>query len=567
MINTNVRSITSSQLLLLIIFFISVIKISAQSYISKSTNKITIHTWLVTNPILRHYESKEKELTDGFPQDFLINIGGEKAPKINENYKFKMLDGNENYFVNHTWENDYIDLTELFGKHSDVFTYLYAELESETKQDVYLHIGSNDQSKVWVNGNLVIQYLSGRSAEPSQNITKINLKKGKNSILIKLNQLGGGWGAYAQIYSLGAQKIFEKKREELYNKSSKIATIIETKVICKQPNRYIGWPTITKTSSGELLSVFSGNRDGHVCPYGITQMIRSKDNGKTWSKPETINNTPLDDRDAGIIETEKGTWIVSWFTSLAFDTKQNYAEHPEWKRHTEKLSKETKTKWLGNWVRRSTDKGKTWEEPVQQLVTAPHGPIELKDGRLLYVGTANISDEKKLAVEESTDDGKSWKLLSIISIPKNESIDPYSEPHIVEMTDGKLLAMFRYNPDDKGKSFLRQTESYNGGITWTETRKTDIWGFPPHILQLKNGWLLVSYGVRKIPYSERACISKDGGETWDIENEIILSSSNSGDLGYPASVQLDDGSILTIYYQIDKAGEKTSLMQTYWKLK
>jgi hypothetical protein len=72
--------------------------------------------------------------------------------------------------------------------------------------------------------------------------------------------------------------------------------------------------------------------------------------------------------------------------------------------------------------------------------------------------------------------------------------------------------------------------------------------------------------VRKIPYGERACISKDGGKTWDIENEIILSLSDSGDLGYPASIQLDDDSIITIYYQIDKNGEKTSLMQTHWKL-
>jgi len=41
----------------------------------------------------------------------------------------------------------------------------------------------------------------------------------------------------------------------------------------------------------------------------------------------------------------------------------------------------------------------------------------------------------------------------------------------------------------------------------------------------------------------------------------------NGDLGYPASVQLDDGSIFTIFYQIDQPGEKTSLMGTRWRLK
>ncbi len=531
---------------------------------------VTVHEWLIAEPMpSKYYPGGKNQLgaKDGFLKDFLISIGGESSPTIVSNEKFKTPDGNSSSFFPHVWQSDYIDLTDLFGRPSNQFTYLFTELKSDINQDVYIHIGSNDACKVWLNGELIVQHLNGRSAEPSQNIARISLSKGNNTILLKIDQLGGGWGAYVQIYSREEQKLFDGKTEKMLSVSSKNADIIETRVICKQPDRYIGWPTITKTSSGELLAVFSGNRDDHVCPYGITQLIRSNDNGKTWTEPVIINNTPLDDRDAGILETKNGTWLVSWFTSMAFDNERNYVENPGWKRHREKLNKNLINKWLGNWTRRSTDKGKTWEDPIKQLVTAPHGPIELADGRLLYVGTANLNGEKKLAAEESIDDGKSWKLLSTISIPKNESIDPYSEPHVIEMPDGKLVAMFRYQPSERKNSFLRQTESYDGGKTWTETYKTKIWGYPPHLLRLNNGWLLLSYGVRKTPYSERVCISKDGGKTWDIENEIILSLSESADLGYPASIQLDDGSILTIYYQIDKAGEKTSLMQTNWKLK
>ena len=69
------------------------------------------------------------------------------------------------------------------------------------------------------------------------------------------------------------------------------ARIYATRIICQQPGRYIGWPTITKTHSGELLTVFSGDRDAHVCPWGKTQLIRSQDNGESWSHPVTINNT------------------------------------------------------------------------------------------------------------------------------------------------------------------------------------------------------------------------------------------------------------------------------------
>ena len=42
------------------------------------------------------------------------------------------------------------------------------------------------------------------------------------------------------------------------------AEIISNKVICKEPGRYIGWPTIVRASAGELIVVFSGDRDDHV---------------------------------------------------------------------------------------------------------------------------------------------------------------------------------------------------------------------------------------------------------------------------------------------------------------
>ena len=97
------------------------------------------------------------------------------------------------------------------------------------------------------------------------------------------------------------------------------ATILSTKVICKEAGKYIGWPTVARTREGELLAVFSGDRAGHVCPWGKVQMVRSADGGETWTEPEIVCNTPLDDRDAGILETREGTLVVSWFTSLAFD--------------------------------------------------------------------------------------------------------------------------------------------------------------------------------------------------------------------------------------------------------
>ena len=60
------------------------------------------------------------------------------------------------------------------------------------------------------------------------------------------------------------------------------------------------------------------------------------------------------------------------------------------------------------------------------------------------------------------------------------------------------------------------------------------------------------------PYGERACLSDDEGVSWDVGAERVVHAAPNADLGYPASAQLADGSILTIYYQVDQPGEKTA---------
>ena len=102
------------------------------------------------------------------------------------------------------------------------------------------------------------------------------------------------------------------------------AEILSKKIICKQLGRYIGWPTIVRTRAGDLIIVFSGDRDSHICPWGKTQMVRSSDEGKTWSDPVVIRNTPFDDRDAGLVETAAGTLIATWFTSMEFESNPKY---------------------------------------------------------------------------------------------------------------------------------------------------------------------------------------------------------------------------------------------------
>jgi hypothetical protein len=76
-----------------------------------------------------------------------------------------------------------------------------------------------------------------------------------------------------------------------------------------------------------------------------------------------------------------------------------------------------------------------------------------------------------------------------------------------------------------------------------------MWGFPAHLLELRDGRILCTYGYRRKPFGVRASISKDGGRTWDTQTEIILrDDGGTHDLGYPSSVELPDGRVLTTYW-------------------
>jgi hypothetical protein len=176
-----------------------------------------------------------------------------------------------------------------------------------------------------------------------------------------------------------------------------------------------------------------------------------------------------------------------------------------------------------------------------------------------------VGGERTVVAEESADDGRSWRVIGTVSLLDEKAHIGLGEPHLVETRSGKLVGLFRTGPGELQDRYLYQSESKDGGITWTPAYSTPILGFPPHLIRLADDHLLVVYGRRFPPYGQWACISRDEGASWDIEGELLLSDAPNEDLGYPASVQLADGSILTIYYQIDQPDETTCLMGTRWR--
>ena len=339
-------------------------------------------------------------------------------------------------------------------------------------------------------------------------------------------------------------------------------------------SRYCGWPTVARKPTGELWVVYSGGRERHVCPFGRVELIRSHDDGVSWTWPQVMLDSPIDDRDSGICVTAQGTLLVTSFTSLAYEAELSRLKKQadgddrqrlqQWLRAHERVDANGRKAALGVWMTRSTDNGLTWGRRYDPLVNSPHGPIQLSDGQLLYAGKDLWRPKTRVGVCTSQDDGQTWQWLAEIPPRQGDSAEQYHELHAVQTKTGKLLVHIR-NHNAANNNETLQSESSDGGKTWSVPRAIGVWGLPSHLLKLSDGRLLMSYGYRREPFGNQARVSVDEGETWSGPISISVDGAG-GDLGYPSTVQLADGALLSVWYEHLADNPFAVLRQRRWHI-
>ena len=338
---------------------------------------------------------------------------------------------------------------------------------------------------------------------------------------------------------------------------------------------YFAWPTVAVDEKGVLYAVCSGFRARYICPFGKTVMFKSFDEGRTWSVPMVINDTYLDDRDAGVLPLGNNKILITWFSHSVpvYQGVYHDAIANDWPASGAVLDLAYPTIPAacargGSFVRLSRDGGMTWGETVKIPVSAPHGPILRRDGSLLYLGREmyhtepdGVADGDVCALE-SRDEGRTWSLLD--KLPLDSAWEDPCEPHVLELDNGRLLGMLRVEHAEVHLTTF-VTISDDGGRAWTKPEPMGTNGAPPHLMRHSSGAVILTYGRRTAPCGQRALISRDQGETW--KDEYILRDDAEGwDLGYPSTVELPDGSLLTVYYQIAAGDTFASLHWTRWRL-
>lgn len=343
-----------------------------------------------------------------------------------------------------------------------------------------------------------------------------------------------------------------------------------------RPFGYFGWPTVAKLPDGTLAAAASGFRSSHICPFGRTVLWTSADEGRSWSGPVIVNDSPVDDRDAGLCALPDGSLLVTHFgsdTRIYYPAGAAMPDCADFRPVLDSWEDDIVSRHIGSFLRRRMPDGR-FGKRIPVAASSPHGPSLLPDGSLIYIGTRfGVSKpdgtlEFKMdrfggsgvVVLRSADDGDNWDELA--EIPNPLPGTRFCEPHALGLPDGRILCQLRLEGEEYFSVW--QSESADGGRTWSPAARIAA-GSPPHLLLHSSGMLVSSYGCRRDGCGQRVMLSSDGGRSWETDY-ILRDDGPTGDLGYPSTVELSDGSLFTVYYQQPVPGAQCALLASRWRL-
>lgn len=305
-------------------------------------------------------------------------------------------------------------------------------------------------------------------------------------------------------------------------KQTKVDVSKDFVYVCKDAGAggYEAFPDVCRLSDGRLLCVFYAGYDHVALPNekypqgGRICGCWSSDEGKSWSDPLIMIDTPVDDRDPSVVQLANGKLLLTFFTY-------------------EKNGKNVKTT---TYIAESNDAGKNWSEPRKLYQGYPcSSPVRvLSNGTLVFPLYGYLAENQKVgAVALSYDQGKTW--TRPINIP-NAGMALDAETDLIELKNGDLWAIQR--------PIMAWSVSKDKGKTWSESKEIGFIGHCPYLLRVDDRSILMA--TRNPGGSDHTVLylSQNECESW---SEPVVIDSCLG--AYPSMVKLKDGSILIVYYE------------------
>ena len=226
-------------------------------------SNVFIRNWLICGPF-------PNENGYNIDTDFLTDKGGEARIKPQPGWQHASISVSSGKV---TWkeaeadDSGRLDFKKYLKPNSMNVAYAAAYITCEKRTPVLLKMGSNDRLKVWLNGELVHTFYEPRASEPDADRIPVELKKGENILLAKVDNVGGNWWLYARF-------------EELYSVDEKIYTTAPD--VSPVPKR------LSHNRIADIFSIMLYNTSAHTVGPVVVQISESKNRQGSTTTCETI---------------------------------------------------------------------------------------------------------------------------------------------------------------------------------------------------------------------------------------------------------------------------------------
>jgi Neuraminidase (sialidase) len=182
--------------------------------------------------------------------------------------------------------------------------------------------------------------------------------------------------------------------------------------------------------------------------------------------------------------------------------------------------------------------GLSWHVPFGDIQLAANGDLVASTYAFTIAPTARGHREGHVYAARSHDGGRTWSHFAPVVK------DQHCEGAIVHLGGGRWLnAARRFSKLD-----LDVFASDDDAMTWKHVGVLDVKPVSSaHLQKLSDGRVLLTYGNRTA--GNRGIdvrTSRDGGKTWNSPQRLI--ALDTGDCGYPDTVELPGGHIMVAYY-------------------
>ncbi len=310
---------------------------------------------------------------------------------------------------------------------------------------------------------------------------------------------------------------------------------------------YQAFPDVCRLQDGRLMCAFYASYHHIGLPRpenpkgGRISYCLSNDEGRTWSEAVTLFDSPDDDRDPSLVQLKNGRLICNFFSLHRNADRELPCPDPLRERYTA----------TGTWILVSDDCGQSWSEPRKIYDWYASSPIrELSSGRLLmplYAESDGNPPTAFGAVGASDDGGATWNPPVEI---RNGGRHLDAETDVIELPNGRLWAAQRAADGPACYAI-----SYDQGNRWSVSKSLDFVAHCPYLLRPASRPDRILFAYRGVDETGAVVTalrySTDGCKTWSEPIEVDRFGG-----AYPSMVDLNDGSILIVYYE---EGAKSSI--------